>query len=153
MSDVSRSTEDLLRRQELLTREIEAHQHSLDDYRTIARTTQGTGTAADGAITAVVDAQHRLVDLAIEPPALRLGSIGALRDALMAAINDAHDDVDANLAHELGDTGVADFMDSMPEVVALLPDDVVARLRERPDPEPQRAPQHALSWSDWSLDD
>ncbi|MGJ3508193.1 YbaB/EbfC family nucleoid-associated protein [Enemella sp. A6] len=146
------SIQDLARREELLTREYEENARTLASLLTEGADTQGVGEAADGAIVATVDADHRLVDLVLEPPALRLGSIQRLRDELMFAVNSAIDD----LAEQRSATGadidpdvVGALLDRMPEVTALLPEKLQEQLRTPPAPTTKPGPIDA---PDWKLD-
>lgn len=146
--------QDLSRREELLIREYEQNAELLAEALAEGAEARGVGRGADGAIVATVDTDHRLVDLVLEPPALRLGSIGRLRDELVHAVNAAIDD----LAEQRRTAGagtpdpdvIGTFMDRMPEITGLLPDSLVQQLRTRPTmagkPTPIDAP-------DWKLDD
>ena len=75
-------------------------------------TVRGTGTSDDGLVTAVVSGAAELLDLRIEPEAIRLGPIG-LGDAIVAAAWRAGEDVRqrayAVLALAVGDEATAEL--------------------------------------------
>lgn len=144
--------QDLSRRQELLTREYEANAQLLAEALAAGTEVTGTGSGADGAIVATVGADHRLIELELEPPALRLGSIQRLREELKIAVNAAIDDAEAQLREAGGRAAspevVGDLLDRMPEVTALLPDALREQLR-RPAPS---TPDGTIDAPDWKLD-
>lgn len=152
---IEASIQDLTRRQELLTREFEENQQLLVDALAASTDVQGQGIAAEGAIVVTVGPDHRLIDLVLEPPALRLGSIQRLRDELMDAVNAAIDDADAQLraagGREATNDAVGSLLDRMPEVTALLPTSLTERLRAQPEARPVE-PVRPSNLPDWNLD-
>ncbi|NLT31093.1 MAG: YbaB/EbfC family nucleoid-associated protein [Propionibacterium sp.] len=145
--------QDLSRREELLIREYENNARTLTELLSADTDLMGVGRGADGAIVATVDTDHRLVDLVLEPPALRLGSIQRLRDELVVAVNSAIDDLTEQRQAAGGAATdpdvVGTFLDRIPEVTALLGEKLTERLRTPPAPPP--APTRPDT-PDWKLD-
>lgn len=152
---IEASIQDLARRQELLTREYEQNAQLIADALAATTDVQGQGVAGEGSIVVTVGADHRLIDLVLEPPALRLGSIQRLRDELKDAVNAAIEDADAQLraagGREPTQDAVASLLDRMPEVTALLPPSLTERLRARPEPR-LAEPDRVSNLPDWNLD-
>lgn len=132
-------TLELQRRHDDLLAEGRRLDKALTDALTAWREATGTGEAEGGAVKVVVDAQNRLVDVILSPRALRLGSTDRLRTALL----DANALAVADVAQQVRTaTGLADdadpltgFLESMPEVTAVLPYEVRnPQPRDRPDP-------------------
>ena len=121
-------TMELKRREEDLLSEQESLDRSLAKTMKVWREATGTGEAENGAVTVVVDAQNRVVDIKITPRALRLGSIQNLRKALLDACESAVADVQKQLDEaggvDPGDDPLAGLLSSMPEVAAVLPYDL-----------------------------
>lgn len=148
VADLDLATADLAHREEMLRREYERNERLIAASSEHADATVGTATAEDGAIRIVVDANQRVVGVALDPRALRLGSIGRLEHAILDACQSAQDDV----AHRLGRTTadpVQRFLDAMPELTQLLPPSAYAAFLEPDDPaianEPEPTPQRPSS--------
>lgn len=138
-ADPTDSLQALQRRSEELMQEYERNQRTLADTLAASADVRGTGDAEDGAVTVVLDADHRLLELELDPRALRLGSIGALEQAIKDAFDAASDDVQRQLKEagrggEPDDDPVRSFLDRMPEINALLPEGLTDRLLADPPP-------------------
>jgi DNA-binding YbaB/EbfC family protein len=75
------------------------------------------GTSAGGGVRAVVNGEHRLTSIAIDPAILKSASAGDLEKMIVAAVNDAADQLKAfaaaemeKLAGGLNIPGIADFL-------------------------------------------
>lgn len=118
--DLDLATAELAQREERLRQEYERNERLLAVTAERAADTVGTGRAEDGAVTITVDANQRIVGVALEPRALRLGSIGRLEQAILTACQAAEDDVAHRLGRSIGDP-IRQFLESMPELRQLLP--------------------------------
>lgn len=153
--DAADHLQALERRSELLMQEYERNQRTLAESLDATAEVRGTGDAEDGAVTVVLAADHQLIDLELDPRALRLGSISALQQAIKDAFADASDDVRRQL-HEAGNVGeeadpVRSFLARMPEIDALLPDGLTDRLLADPPPaeeKPSRASANPGFWKE-----
>jgi len=124
--DLDYTTARLRQREQELLGEYERNAKVLDRLGAGGSGVTGRGWAADQAVVATVDASNRLVDLELDPRALRLGSIENLRKAIMTAYDLATEDV----ADQLRDAGLAELpadpvramLDSMPELTAIMPE-------------------------------
>lgn len=135
--DLEYTTDRLRQREQQLLAEYERNAKALDKLGAGAKDVTGRGWAAHEAVIIVVDAANKIVDLEIDPRALRLGSIDNLRKAIMTAYGNAVDDVAEQLRDHTLDAMPRDalrsMLDSMPEVTALMPEGAYTRfLDERP---------------------
>lgn len=137
---VEHQIQQLRRRRDQLDGELDEHRRRLSSTLEAVRTLQGRGSAEDDAVVVVVDARNHLVDLQLDPRALRLGSIEHLRRALLTAHHAACTDVARRLA-EAGATDsdpeqdpVAALMAKMPEVTAMVGVELFAPPEEPDEP-------------------
>src|SRR5699024_3462850 len=92
VGDLAHTTDRLRQRERDLLTEYERNAEALATIGSGADLT-GRGEAAEGAVAVEVDGDHRMTDLALDPRALRLGSIENLRTAIMDAYDAALTDV------------------------------------------------------------
>ncbi len=118
-------TLELKRREEELMTERERADRAWAETVKVWTEATGTGRVEDGAVTVVVDAQNRVVDIELTPQAVRLGSIQNLRRALLEACDEAVADVQRQLAQaagvEVGEDPVAELLKLVPEIAEVLP--------------------------------
>lgn len=76
VTDLDLTTADLARREEMLRREYERNARLIAVSTEQADDTVGSASTEDGAVRIVVDANQRVIGVALDPRALRLGSIG-----------------------------------------------------------------------------
>ncbi|MFW6599158.1 YbaB/EbfC family nucleoid-associated protein [Propionibacteriaceae bacterium Y2011] len=149
--DLDYTNERLRQRERELLAEYERNARALQAAGAGGEEITGRGWAANEAVVVMVDASNRLIDLHLDPRALRLGSIENLRTAIITAFENAAEDVaDQQRDHGLdamGDEPVRDMLESMPELTALLPESSYAQFLAddgEPDdttrPEPKRGP-------------
>lgn len=118
--DLDLATAELAYREERLRQEYERNARLLDATAEQAAGTVGIGRAEDGAVTITVDANQRVTGVALDPRAMRLGSVGRLEQAILTACQAAEDDAARQLGRAAGDP-MRQFLDSMPEMRQLLP--------------------------------
>ncbi len=126
-----------------------AESHELDEA--LARTTKalkdarGEGEAESGAVKVTVDAQDRVVDIALTAKAMRLPSTDRLRKALLTACDAAVADVATKVREAAGVAPDGDPLEALftglPEIEALLPASMRAP-RPAPDPHPAETEDH-----------
>ncbi|MDN5727366.1 MAG: YbaB/EbfC family nucleoid-associated protein [Propionibacteriales bacterium] len=122
--DLPYTTERLRRRGEELLAEYEKNAKALARVGVGGVAVTGRGSAQDEAVVIEVDSDNRLIDLTLDPRALRLGSIANLRTAIMDAFAQASQDVADQLSREtMGVEGdpVREMLESMPELMAIMP--------------------------------
>jgi len=137
--DLDHTTSRLRQREQELIAEHERNAAALAAMGSVDELT-GWGEAADGAVTVRTDADNRMVDLQLDPRALRLGSIENLRQAILDAYSAAVDDVSGQVT----DAGFGDvdpdtlraMLDSMPELTSIMPESVWERYLD-----PEQSPQ------------
>ena len=124
--DLDYTTDRLRQREQQLLAEYERNVKALEKLGAGGQDVTGRGWAAHEAVVIVVDAANKIVDLEIDPRALRLGSIDNLRKAILTAYQNATEDVAEQMRdHALEavpQDAVRSMLDSMPEVTALLPE-------------------------------
>lgn len=135
--DLSYTTDRLRQREQELLAEYERNAKVLERLGKGGKDITGRGWAAHEAVVVTVDASNRIIDLELDPKALRLGSIDNLRKAILTAYGNAADDVADQLReHTLGAAGpdsLRAMLDSMPEVTALMPEGAYTPfLQDRP---------------------
>ena len=110
--------EVLMTRSEKLDAVVAATQKALVEAR-------GVGESESGAIKVTVDAQNRVVDIALTAKAMRLPSTDRLRRALLTACEAAVADVATKLRDASGGAPDGDplgaLFSGMPEIEALMP--------------------------------
>lgn len=74
----------------------------LEAQEEIAETTV-TATAGGGAVTAVVTGEHRVQSITIEPEVIDPEDVEMLQDLVIAAVNEAMDQVDQVTAERMSD--------------------------------------------------
>jgi len=126
-----------------------AESHELDEA--LARTTKalkdarGEGEAESGAVKVTVNAQNRVVDIALTAKAMRLPSTDRLRKALLTACDAAVADVATKVRAAAGVAPDSDPLEALfadlPEIEALLPASMRAP-RQAPDPHPADPEEH-----------
>ena len=118
-------TAALVRRQDALLAESERLDDAWAATVKALRDVRGVGEAESRAVTVTVDAQNRVVDIALTQRALRLGSTDRLRKALLDACAAAVADAAGKLREATGvDPDVdplAVFFDGLPEIAAVMP--------------------------------
>lgn len=119
VADLDLVMSDLGQREEALRREYEQNERLIAETERQVEQAIGTGSAEDGAVQVRADATGRVVEVDLEPRALRLGSIGRLEQAIKTACNAATEAATTKLAGTASDP-LKEFFDSMPEVTALL---------------------------------
>lgn len=125
--DLEYTTERLRQRGHELLAEYERNAKALARVGVGGEQVTGRGTAEDEAVVIEVDSDNRLLDLTLDPRALRLGSIANLRTAIMDAFTAAADDVAAQLADTttgLEGDPVREMLESMPELMAIMPEEM-----------------------------
>lgn len=132
-------TAALAARKDVLLAESERLDEMLAELTKALKDTRGEGESESGAVKVTVDAQNRVVDIALTPKALRLGSTDRLRAALLDACDAAVADVAEKLHETTGvdsDRDVMEaFFEGVPEIKALMPLSVrVPPQAPRPDP-------------------
>ncbi|MVA74862.1 hypothetical protein GC722_02270 [Auraticoccus sp. F435] len=143
-SDLDHQIAQLRRRREEVDRELDEHRRSLAATLDALRTVRGRGSAEDEAVVVEVDAQNRLLDLQLDPRALRLGSIAQLRTAILVAARAASEDAAAQLAEAGARESaradpVAALLERMPEVSELVGPDLLRTPEPSPGPDPEPA--------------
>jgi DNA-binding protein YbaB len=132
-------TAALRRRAETLLSESYELDEALERTRAALAETRGVGEAESGAIKVTVDAQNRVVDIALTAKAMRLPSTDRLRRALLTACDAAVADASKKVRKAAGVDPDADpleaFFSGLPEIEVLLP----ASLRA-PRPLPEAPP-------------
>lgn len=125
VADLQHVTARLRRTEEDLLAEYERNAAMLATIGTGSRTVVGRGSAADAAVVVETDHANRMTDIELDPRALRLGSLGALQRAILAAYTAATEDA----AEQRAEAGlgmpdpnpVRSLIDEMPEVAEILP--------------------------------
>ena len=135
VADLDLATADLAQREEILRREYERNALLIATSTEQADSAVGFGTAEDGAIRIEVDANQRVIGVALDPRALRLGSIGRLEHAILDACQAAQDDVARTIGRTTADP-VQQFLDAMPELTQLLPPSAYTAYLTPDEPEP-----------------
>lgn len=120
VTDLDLTTADLAQREEMLRREYERNARLIAVSTEQADDTVGSASTEDGAVRIVVDANQRVIGVALDPRALRLGSIGRLEHAILDACQSAQDDVARTIGRTTADP-MQQFLDAMPELTQLLP--------------------------------
>lgn len=147
--ELDHTTARLQQREEQLLAEYERNAAMLAALGPGGTDVLGHGAGADGAVVAQVDATNRLVDLYLDPKALRLGSIEALRQAILTACQQAADDVSEQLNQAGREAAppeaVRALLDSMPELTDLLPESTYRRYLEPDGPQPDSSSNRAPS--------
>lgn len=143
--DLDYTTDRLRLREQQLLAEYERNAKALEKLGAGGKDVTGRGWAAHEAVVIVVDAANKIVDLEIDPKALRLGSIDNLRKAILTAYENATEDVAEQLREHTLDAVPQDalraMLDSMPEVTALMPDGAYTRfLEDRPQSDGRATP-------------
>ena len=118
-------TAALRRRAGTLLSESYVLDDALARTRTALTETRGVGEAEAGSVTVTVDAQNRVVDIALTAKAMRLPSTDRLRKALLTACDAAVADVSKKVREAAGVDPDADpleaFFTGLPEIADLLP--------------------------------
>ena len=136
VADLDLASAELTQRAATLDREYRDVTEALDAITADIEAVSGTGTAEDGAVEVIMDGTGRISAVHLDPRALRLGSIGRLEEAIVAAAGAAADDLAQRLDDGLGDP-VRELYAAMPELSAMLgerrDDPFGARVAERRD--------------------
>jgi DNA-binding protein YbaB len=115
---LAKRQEELLSQSEKLDEALAATRKALSDAR-------GVGEAESGAVKVTVDAQNRVVDIALTAKAMRLPSTDRLSKALQSACDAAVADVSEQLREAAGVAQGVDPLDgffaNVPEIEALMP--------------------------------
>lgn len=141
---------DLQHRHDDVARGLEASTRHTFEIRDRLAEIEGHGEAEKGIVKVTVDSGGRLKDLVFAQAALKLGSIGRLREAVLDASADAVDDAMRQVreASGVGPDGMpdplGDFLGRMPEVTQMLPPELLDRLRGKASSDPdERAERKA----------
>lgn len=115
-------------RNAVLDAQLAETRRRIEATREAMETAVGIGAGNRSAVQAAVDSGNRLLDLLIEPEALRLGSIQALRNEVFEAVVNAQADVAAKIAAATGDLSRADMphYGAIPELADLVTRDDLA---------------------------
>ncbi len=118
-------TAELKHRQETLLAESRRLDRMIAEANRVVAEARGTGTSERGAVTVVVDAQNRVVDIQLTPRALRFASTDRLREALLEACDAALVDVGRQMAEAIGVDPAGDplaaMISSLPGLSDVLP--------------------------------
>jgi DNA-binding protein YbaB len=118
-------TAALLKRQDKLMTHSEKLDEALAATRKALADARGVGEAESGAVKVTVDAQNRVVDIALTAKAMRLPSTDRLSKALLSASEAAVADVSKHLREAAGVAQDGDPLDAffarLPEIEALMP--------------------------------
>lgn len=115
---LEKRAEELVTRSEKLDATLAATRAALTDAR-------GVGESESGAVKVTVDAQNRVVDIALTAKAMRLPSTDRLSNALLSACKAAVADVAKKVGEAAGVAQDSDpleaFFAGIPEIEALMP--------------------------------
>lgn len=118
-------TTALEKRGEVLVTQSEKLDHALAATRTALTDARGVGESESGAVRVTVDAQNRVVDIALTAKAMRLPSTDRLSKALLSACQAAVADVEVKVREAAGVAPDHDpleaFFSGIPEIEALMP--------------------------------
>ena len=132
-------TAALVKRQDKLMTHSEKLDEALAATRKALADARGIGEAESGAVKVTVDAQNRVVDIALTAKAMRLPSTDRLSKALLSASEAAVADVSKHLREAAGVAQDGDpldaFFSGMPEIEALMPLSVRQPSRRPVEPE------------------
>lgn len=105
-------------RTDVLADEYAANEQHIADLLACREGLTGRGEAANGAIVVTLDSAHRIVDLKLEPAALRLGSISSLKSAIIEAFDKATTAIDTKIDKAVSqiDDPRGSYGDRMPEL-------------------------------------
>lgn len=125
-ANASTRIEQWQRRNEVLDAQLAEMERRAYATREAMATAVGIAAGNRKAVQAAVDANNRLLDLLIEPEALRLGSIEALRNEVFEAVVNAQADVAAKIAAAAGDLTMSDMpgYGAVPELADVITRDV-----------------------------
>ncbi len=150
--NVERNANELRRRQDTLNARLESERKRAAELLANLPTIEGRGSAENGSVAVVVDANGRLKDLTLTAGALRLSSASRLRNAIMDAVAEATEEAMGRVRRAVGGATPTDpmtaYFDAMPEVVAMLPSRYVDQWRKPPE-SPQTSRKRTPSiWED-----
>jgi DNA-binding protein YbaB len=132
-------TTALEKRAEVLVTQSEKLDAALAATRKALSDARGVGESESGAVKVTVDAQNRVVDIALTAKAMRLPSTDRLRRALLTACEAAVADVATKVGEAAGVAPDSDpldaFFSGIPEIEALMP--LSVRQPQRPAIEPE----------------